>query len=237
MLKLSVLDDDPQMIEQYENIIPEWFKKNNLNGELVIATTSHTKFLEEIKSNTTNVCIIDINLKDNVNGMYIAEQIRKSHSTIEIIFVTGCLDFIQRAFEVRAYQFIQKPDMKLLEETIVKLSNEKESLNQDYVEIKCNSEIYFIPINDINFIERLKRRTILHARTGDFVTYEGLEDLASRIGSKKIKRCHRSVFVNSDKIYCIDLKRKIITLQDSTTCDIGPKFFSDFHSTERIKSI
>ncbi len=55
MLKLSVLDDDPQMIEQYENIIPEWFKKNNLNGELVIATTSHTKFLEEIKSNTTNV--------------------------------------------------------------------------------------------------------------------------------------------------------------------------------------
>lgn len=36
-------------------------------------------------------------LIDNVNGMYIAEQIRKSHSTIEIIFVTGCLDFIQRA--------------------------------------------------------------------------------------------------------------------------------------------
>lgn len=54
--------------------------------------------------------------------------------------------------------------MKLLEETIVKLANEKESLNQDYVEIKCNSKIYFIPINDINFIERLKRRTILHAR-------------------------------------------------------------------------
>ncbi len=229
MLKIAVLDDDSEILSKYKTFIPTLFDKHNIDGDLVLATSDHNKLIKEIASNKVNVCILDINLANSTNGMYIAQKIRQEGFEIEIIFVTGCLDFIRQAFDVRAYQFIYKPGWDELENTLLKLAHEKELENQPYVKLKCNSEIYFIPKSDINSVERLKSKTVVRSAKGDFSTYEGLEELVSRINDGRFKRCHRSVFVNTKKIYCIDLKKKIIKLQDGSSCDIGPKFFCDFY--------
>ncbi len=229
MLKIAVLDDEPEILTKYKNFVPTLFEKHKVDGDLVLATSDHNRLLEEIASNKVNVCILDINLTNSTNGMYIAQKIRQEGFEIEIIFVTGCLDFIRQAFDVRAYQFIYKPGWDELGNTLLKLAREKESNDQACVKVKCNSEIYFIPKSDINSVERLKSKTVIRSAKGEYSTYEGLEELVNRINDGRFKRCHRSVFVNTKKIYCIDLKKKIIKLQDGSSCDIGPKFFSEFY--------
>jgi two-component system response regulator AgrA len=230
MLKVAALDDDPEILDKYKKQIPIWFSEHNIVGDLILATKDQNELMEEIERNTINVCILDISLRSDTNGLTLAKVIREKKFEIEIIFVTNCLDFIKQAFEVKAYQFIYKHCFDELETTLVQLATEKESQKQPYIKIKCNSEIFFVPISDINNIERLKNRTVVHSTKGEYVTYEGLEDIVNRIDDGRFKRCHRSVFVNSDKIYSIDLKRKVITLEDGTSCDIGPKFFPDFYN-------
>ncbi len=229
MLKIAVLDDDPLTLERYSINIPNWIDKHKLNGDLVLVTSSYFELMEEINNNKINVCVIDISLSDDVNGMHVAQKIRAGNYEIEIIFVTKCLDFIKQAFEVKAYQFIYKPGLEELETTLIKLAHEKEAQNQPYIKIKCNSDIYFIPIADINNIEREKSRTVVHSEKGDYVTWEGIEEIVNRINDARFKRCHRSIFVNSQKIYKIDLKHKNILLKNGTNCDIGPKYYADFY--------
>ncbi|PYG88513.1 LytTR family two component transcriptional regulator [Ruminiclostridium sufflavum DSM 19573] len=231
MLNIGVLDDNLNTLENYKNLLSEWFLKHNIKGNLILASTDPDEFMKAVKTNTINVCIIDINLRNEVNGMYLAEQVRDSSESIDIIFFTGCLDFVFKAFEIRAYRFICKPEWDVLEDTLVKLSKEKvqnELLKEPKLQIKCNSEVYFVPKNTINYIAHLNRKTIIYTKYGEHSTYESLEELESRISDTRFKRCHRSALVNCEKIYCIDFKNKKIKLLDGTSCDIGPKYISGF---------
>lgn len=235
MLSVAILEDNNKVLSDYQKLLPEWFDKSKIDGHIILATSDPKEFISVVSSNTVNVCIMDISLNCNVNGMYLAKQIRKAGSQCEIIFMTGCLEYIYQAFDVQAYKFIEKPGWSTLEKVLIKLSkdiNNRSVNRRSYIDIKCNSEVFFIPLSDITYIERVKTKTNVYAKNCVYYTYEGLEELALRINDPRFKRCHRSIFVNIEYIYRLDQKRKILTLTTGSNCDIGPKYYSNFKSPE-----
>lgn len=232
MISIAAIDDSKNILDDYINNIPKWLSQNNIDGELVIATSSPNKFINAVENNLVNVCIIDINLKNDTNGMDLARQVRAINKSCEIIFVTACLEYIQEAFEVKAYGFIQKPRWDKLQNTLVDLSKEKQLNKRSCIDIKCGSQVFFIQIEDINYIEHLQTKTVIHTSDGDYHTYEGLEELVDRINDVRFKRCHRSIFINTFCVYCLDVKNKEFILKDKSRCSIGPKYFANFKTQE-----
>ncbi len=226
MINIAVLEDDPKIISDYEKNLPCILEKNNIEGELIIVTDSPDRFIDKVKKSIVNVCIIDINLRTNTTGMHIAELIREEGINCEIIFMTGHLEYMQQAFSVKAFNFITKPGWSALETTLIKISREQSKGLRSCIDIKCNSQIFFISINDIYYIERIQTKTYIYTKNDIYSTYEGLEELAARINDPRIKRCHRSIFVNIEYIHCLDMKSKILTLTNGVNCNIGPKYYN-----------
>lgn len=233
MLQIAILDDNSKTLIEYEEKVSAWLLNYKIKGDLVLLTADPNLLMVEINNNSINVCILDINLRDDINGMSIAEQIRKKSYDIEIIFVTGCLEYIQRAFDVRAYQFIPKPGWDKLERTIVRLAEEKSICKQGYFQLNYKKEIRFIPINTVVYIERSERKTVIHTDTKNYETYEGLEKVVNSIKDGVIRQSHRSIYVNPQKIDYIDRTLKLITFRNGDTCCISSSFISDFSSNER----
>ncbi len=225
MLSIAILDDNIKMLEEYEQILPAWFSKNNIKGQIVAATTEYREFLSEVCSNSVNVCIIDINLRSEVNGLYIAKYLRKENIKAEIIFCTGMLEFMQQAFDVNAYHFITKPVGNNLEKCLVKLNKEIEERESEkrVIEIKTGSRTYYIPIDSITHVIRKGTKTIIYTANRVLEVYESLDSISSRMDDHKFIKCHRAVIVNKDYIEYIDKKNRTVVLTNGFSCRLGTK--------------
>ncbi|MEG1441597.1 MAG: response regulator, partial [Oscillospiraceae bacterium] len=65
-------------------------------------------FLESANLYTLDVVFLDIYM-EKLNGMDVAEKIRKVNETCQIIFVTTSADFAVKSYEVRAFDYLLKP--------------------------------------------------------------------------------------------------------------------------------
>lgn len=223
MLSIAILDDNIKVLEQYEELLPQWFDRNGINGSIVYATTNYIDFINAIKTLSVNVCIIDINLQSEVNGLYVAKKIRSEKINTEIIFCTGMLEFMHKAFDVNAYHFIIKPIGRELEKCLVKLCREIDARQsmKGILEVRTRSRIYYLPFDSISHIRRAGTKTIIYWSGNTVEVYESLDSIYSRLDPKRFIRCCRSEIINRDYIEYIDNKKRIIMLSNGFEGRLG----------------
>lgn len=229
MLSIAILDDNIKLLEEYEQLIPTWFSKYNIKGHIVVATTDYKEFISQVRDQSANVCIIDINLRAEVNGFYIAKCLRKEKIPVEIIFCTGLLEYISQAFDVNAYHFIVKPVGHNLEKCLIKLGREIETRenSKNTIEIKFGSRIYYVPIASILYIQRKGSKTFINTENRVLEVYDSLDSLCFRLNDKRFVKCHRGIIVNNDYIDFIDKKSRNLMLTNGYRCRLGAKYLSN----------
>jgi len=232
MLSIAILDDDMNVLEEYERTIPSWLKRNNIQGKIITATTDYKQFIREIRDQQANVCILDVNLRTEVNGVTIARLIRKENIRIEIIFCTGFLEYMPQAFDVQAYNFVPKSNNSQLEHCLVKLANDiiKREVGMKTLEIKYGSRVYYVPHNEIVYIQRICGKTIINCTDKILEIYDSLESITDKLSNPIFKQCHRSTIVNIEFIDFVDIKQKYISLRNGCKCELGPKYHEMFKS-------
>ncbi len=239
MLSIAILDDNIMLLEEYEQLLPAWFKKNNIKGQIVVATTDYREFVREVREQSVNVCIIDINLRSEVNGIYIAKCLRKEKVKAEIIFCTGMLEYMHQAFDVNAYHFIVKPVSRNLEKCLIKLNKEIEEREnrKDIIEFKSGFRVYYIPVDSISHICREGTKSIIYANNRIIEVYDSLESLISQLKDERFIRCHRAIIINKDYLDYVDKRNKDLGLINGFTCKLGSTFSPLFVSIERKQTI
>ncbi len=223
MLSIAILDDNIRVLEEYEQLIPSWFCRNGISGRIVTATIDFREFINTVREQSVNVCIIDINLQSEVNGLYIAKLIRKEKINTEIIFCTGMLEYMHQAFDVNAYHFITKPVGRALEKCLVKLDREIAGRQnaRGVLEVRTRARIYYLPYDSISHILREGSKTVIYASGNVIEVYESLESIVSKLDSKRFVKCHRSYIVNKDFISFIDKKSRTVVLTNGYCGRIG----------------
>lgn len=101
-VKYLVLDDEVLAGEYLATLIKEVDEKAK-----VIVINNPIKALESIKE-SFDVCFIDIQMP-GLNGIEFANELKKLHSKINIIFVTGYSNYMGEAFKLDASDYIMKP--------------------------------------------------------------------------------------------------------------------------------
>lgn len=69
--------------------------------------------------------------------------------------------------------------------------------------LKENNYVIFVPLNEIMFIERSKRKSIIHTGNKEYATYESLAKLYKQLNLHFIF-CHRSYIINIDYLEIIE---------------------------------
>jgi two-component system response regulator AgrA len=235
-LFLAILEDDKNLLTYYKVEIEKFLKAHDVPGEVVVATQNPDLFLEGVKNGRANVCIIDINLRTNTNGMQVALEIRKAKVPAEIIFITGHLQYMKAAFVVRAFDYLEKPvTSERLAKCLLRLYKEistKDNTKQEVIKVKSGTSIYHISVNDILFVEHYNYKSVIVTRNRRIETYETLANLAKELPDDKFKQCHRAIWVNTLFIDTVDLGKNEIILKNGMKCSIGKTFRKGFSEYE-----
>ena len=75
---------------------------------LRISLASSEQFLFEQAYDRTQILFLDIEM-EKMDGIALAREIRKHNRQMQIIFVTGYMEYIQEGYDVEALHYLLKP--------------------------------------------------------------------------------------------------------------------------------
>ncbi|WP_427338063.1 LytR/AlgR family response regulator transcription factor [Caloranaerobacter sp. DY30410] len=100
--------------------------------------------------------------------------------------------------------------------------------------VRNKKEIFFISLDDVLFIEKLDKDTIIHTRDEEYLSKQKLNELENKL-PKNFLRVHKSYIVNVDKITRItNLGNRSFEIKFSNTNKIA---FMSRYKFEELKEI
>ena len=95
--------------------------KYDLEATIAFKTTNTNELLSYLNENPIDVLVLDINLNSKLNGIEIANKLRKEHKKCYIIFTTAHSEYVFLAYKCKTFDFLSTvSDYDFFERTAVK---------------------------------------------------------------------------------------------------------------------
>ena len=234
MLKIFVCEDNIEQKDKLNNIIENIILIENYDMNLELATGDPHKILNYLKSTeTSGIYFLDVDLHCDINGIQLAEQIRKYDPRGFIIFITthAEMSYLTFIYKVEAMDYIIKDNFKNISDRIKQCIENahnkyltKTTDLQKVFSIKVDDKIININYDNIIFFETSQtiHKIVIHCNNRQVEFYGQMKDVEKSLDDK-FCRCHTSFIVNKSKIKEIDKKNRIAYMINGENCLISTR--------------
>ena len=229
MLHIFVCEDDAAQRKAVAQTIQNTVLIEELDMQLVLDTADPHALLEAVKdSQNTGIYFLDIDLSCDMNGMKLAQQIRKFDPRCFIIFITAHseLSYMTFQYRVEAMDFVLKDnpaEMKVKIRECLFHAQERYTLQTNKTHkvytIEIGERIISVDYQDILFFETSSNihKVVLHAKDRQIEFSGTMKDLENTLDNSFV-RCHRSFLANRNNIKEVDTKNRIIYFINGESC-------------------
>ncbi|WP_419882324.1 LytR/AlgR family response regulator transcription factor [Peribacillus sp. B-H-3] len=229
-LRIVISDDDQTsrtLLQHFIELFPDFV----ITGEV----STGEELVQSIMKTTPDLILVDINMP-GMSGMEAVKVCKQFMPDLNVIFTTGFDEFAVEAFALSAIDYLVKPiEISRLgtalekAKKIIRFQKETEKKQSGNVvkklTLKTGNSYLYLPLDDILFIERGGRKSIIHTVATSYETGDSLQIIGSNLPPYFLKT-HRSFLVNL---------KKIINIQT-----IGESFnahFSESNKTAQISKL
>ena len=154
---------------------------------------SSEQFLFEQAYDRTQILFLDIEM-EKMDGIALAREIRKHNRQMQIIFVTGYMEYIQEGYDVEALHYLLKPVSQEKIDSVLDRAVERLKTADAVLLVESGGEVLRLPLKEIRFIESNRNYNIIHA-DNDYEVRGTLSELEAKLDEAFV-RVGRSYLVN-----------------------------------------
>jgi two-component system response regulator AgrA len=233
MLQVIICEDNSVHREKLKMLIENTILREQLDLKVELSTGNPDDVISYVENNKiTGIYFLDVDLKNNTNGIRLGEKIREMDSLGFIIFTTTHLEMSYLAFKykIEAMDYVIKDDEDFKQRVngcILKAYNTyyRDKHTEDSIIIKEDTRIIKIKLGDIFFIETtgVAHKIRVHEENRQLEFYGNLKDLQEKL-TANFYRCHKSYIVNREKIQEIDKKNNKIIMINGEECYVSFRY-------------
>jgi two-component system, LytTR family, response regulator len=167
--------------------------------------------VEEIRRSKPDLVFLDVQMPE-CDGFDVLELLG-GELPPAIVFVTAHDEYALRAFEAGALDYLLKPFddarfYRALNRVKDRLAHRLPLQSQpaQRLVIKSPGQVLFVNVADIDWVEAAGYYACLHVGSDTHVMRRTLSDLERDLGQEQFIRIHRSIIVNVERIYGLELQ-------------------------------
>jgi len=214
-IRTLIVDDEPLGRERIRTLLRE-----DAEVEVVGECADGRQAIAAVERLKPDLLFLDVQMPE-MDGFAVVDAIAARHLPA-IIFVTAydryavqafevhALDYLLKSFDrerfrsavARAKEQIRRSREGALNERLAGLLEDLESRKQraTRVVIKSAGRIFFLPVEEIDWVEAADNYVRIHAGVEAHLVRETLQSLEGRLDPARFLRIHRSTIVNLDRI-------------------------------------
>lgn len=205
-MNIAICDDDSSFRDDLEKHLKHYFNEKSISLNFVQFSCG-----EDLLNNTIlfDLVFLDVEMK-KINGIDTGKELKRKNPHNIIFVITSYESYLDDAFNIRAFRFLQKPLnvvrlYKALDDAVELINNDIIVFYD--VQTASNVRIY---TNDIIYLEIDKKKTKIVTVNEIYYSNEKISVWKSRLSGISFVCPHSSYIVNLD--YSIKHTRKLLTL-------------------------
>jgi two-component system response regulator AgrA len=228
MLDIYICEDDKTQLDLFSNYISNTILIEDFDMRLALSTQDYHELLELFSpSGNIGVFFLDIDLKSDIDGLKLAQRIRKLQPRCFIIFITSHAECGMETFryKVEALDFICKGDPGEIRTRIKDcLYNIDEKIRSDPKSFHFNigERHVSIPFDEIVCFQTSdnSHKVTVHTMNRLSEFFSSLKEIEAGL-DKRFYRCHRSCIVNKDFIDTVNYDQFTVHMKNGMECPIS----------------
>ena len=222
MIKIGMCDDNLNSIKIASKLLEAEIIEQDLDAEISIISSEQKKIFDAIYNNEIDVLFLDIDFKNNgKNGIDFAKDLRKINKNFYLVFLSAHQRYLHVSLTTKIFDYLVKPiNRDTISDIVSRLKDEFANNKALFLHL---NKWEFVRTDDIFYIEKNGKKSIIVTDDINFTTTKGLNTLLSEL-PQNFLRCHKSYILNSDKVLSIDKKLGQASFGKNISCPISAQF-------------
>ncbi|MCI8559753.1 MAG: response regulator transcription factor [Dorea sp.] len=232
MIDIYICEDNKKELSLFTQYIKDVVSIENMDMEVILSSPDpHAVLQAAALSQNVGLFFLDIDLKSDINGLTLAQRIRKLQPRCFIIFITSHseMGFLTFEYKVEALDFILKDNINRIKtkihECLLNVNDKYTSINNNIHKtfvINQSGQQISIDYDDIVYFETSYNihKIILHTRKRTIEFTGQLKDLEQQL-DYRFYRCHRSFVINKNNIVKIDFSEQTVYMNTGETVPVS----------------
>ena len=231
MLRVVICDDDSISLDSIYQMTTRVLGEQGVHAKIHKYSDAAQISQQMLKS--CDIALFDIDYENaNYNGMDLARRLRRERKDAVIIFVTNFIEYAPEGYEVQAFRYVLKKELKTeLKEYLIQAVEQLKGVKET-LKIQINGEIIDIVLEDILYIEVLQHNVTIHVKKDEtglvvrtYSLYATLSELEKQLETQGFLRIHKSYLVNMRHITKFQCREA--TLISGVVLRVGEKSYSE----------
>lgn len=220
MYRFAVCDDNGTDAAFVVSLIEEWNKRKRLPLQIEMFSSAEAFLFAYEEHSDFDLLVLDIEM-GGMNGVELAKRLRRMGAGLQLVFVTGFMEYISEGYDVEALHYLMKPVTGEKIELVLDRAVERIGAREKELALALPDGAVRVPLYEIRYLEVQKNYVTVHARE-DYRVKKTLNELEGELDDSFF-RVHRSYIANLRFIRKI-LKTEVI-LKDNTAVPLSRKLY------------
>lgn len=211
-MRIAICDDNTALVDRMALIIQ---KNYNEQVECIEKYADSNTLLDDLaKGNilVPDILMMDICLKEGEKaGIVSAKKIKSQYPEMQLIFITGYLNYVPDIFMTNPDNLLMKPirENKVIE-AIDRAFSERKSEQNSYIRIKTRGMILTLDTKKIIYIESDKHELLIHFTDKTEQIRMKMDEMLDKLTEQYI-RIHQSYAVNAGYLKRLTTEEAILS--------------------------
>ncbi len=217
IIRTAICDDNRVQAEYIRGLIDEWASDRSAVHAASIFNSAEELLFEYEENKNFDILFLDIQM-NGMNGIKLAENIRRADKNVQIVFISGYSDYIGMGYDVFALHFLLKPVDKSQFCSVLDKAAAQLEKSRKYIILPCGDSTVKTALDDIMYARSISHYIKVYTTAGEYIIHMTLSDLEKLLGADFV-RCHRSYIVAA--AYIRSIKRNTLTLDDGSIIPVS----------------
>ena len=211
-MNIAICEDNIEELNIINEYIEQWSKNNNIKVKIDKYQSSELFLFEWTDYNKYDIVFFDIKMK-KVSGIELSNLVREKNKVVDIVFVTGMIEYALHGYKVSAMQYLLKPIKQddiysCLNKVLERIDSTDES--SKFMIIKTPKKSMKLNYDEIYYFEMFSPNIVIHTIKEEIALRKKISEIEKELKSSSFIRCHRSYIVNLKYVKSISKKTIIL---------------------------